>query len=542
MKKLLSLVLALAVLLGLAACSSGGAIRYDLSAPITNLDPQFTTDPSARLVISQVFEGLFRLGPEGEVLPALAQEYTVSQDGLTYTFHLRQDAQWSGNGVRVSSGGWEAGEPVTAHDFVFALRRMFDPTAPSPFAGEFRRVANAQRILAGELDPQSLGVAALDDNTLQIRLDQPDSLLLQRLAASYAMPCCQAFFRSTTARYGLALENLIFNGPFYLRSWTESLLSLRQNSVYTSPDPPQAFGVDFYIAQGDAGERFLAGRTDAAQLGFSAAQAAQQAGVSVTSFEGTTWVLLLNHRWNLGSQEEPLYPFTEADIRLAIAHTVDRSQFSPVLPANLRPAATLVPPAVFYLGWPYRTLAGDRSPVVTSWELAKRYQVTGLEDLGLERLPTLTLLVPEEWNLPQAAGYLQQGITQALSVYCGLEVVDRQELEDRVAAGDYQLAVYPLSGDYPSPQAFFSYFLSGGGSNYQGCADPEFDALVDEAYAYSGRELLAAWQRAEEYLLAQGLAIPLCFETSYYAAAQGVGGIQFSPFLSAFSFRDGRKE
>ncbi len=541
MKKCFSLLLALWMALGLAACSSSSAIRYDIPSPISNLDPQFATDDAARMVISQVFEGLFRQLPSGEVEPALAESYILSEDGLTYTFRLRQDAQWSGNGVRVSSGGWEEGTPVTAHDFVFALRRMFDPAARSPFAAEFSRIQNAQRILDGELDYQSLGVQALDDYTLQIRLDRPDNLLPQRLAASYAMPCNEAFFRSTTARYGLALENLIFNGPFYLRSWTESQLSLRQNSVYASPDPAEGFGVNFYVAQGDPEQRFLSGDTDAAQVSFSGANTAQSQGAAISSFEDTVWVLLLNNQWNLGTEEEPLYPFGEGDIRRAISHTVDRSLFSGQLAANLRPASTLVPSAIFFLGWPYRTLAGEESPIVTSSELAKRYQVTGLENLGLERLPTLTLLVPDTGNLPQVAGYLQQGITQSLSVYCGLEVVPQEELDSRVASGRFQLAVYPLTADYASPEAFLGAFTSGSGANFQGYADPTFDALLEEASGLSGRELLATYQQAEERLLSEGGAIPLFFETSYYAAAQGVSGLQFSPFLSGFSFRDAVK-
>ena len=105
MKKCFSLLLALWMALGLAACSSSSAIRYDIPSPISNLDPQFATDDAARMVISQVFEGLFRQLPSGEVEPALAESYILSEDGLTYTFRLRQDAQWSGNGVRRLGGG-----------------------------------------------------------------------------------------------------------------------------------------------------------------------------------------------------------------------------------------------------------------------------------------------------------------------------------------------------------------------------------------------------------------------------------------------------
>ena len=543
MKKCFSLLLALWMALGLAACSSSSAIRYDIPSPISNLDPQFATDDAARMVISQVFEGLFRQLPSGEVEPALAESYILSEDGLTYTFRLRQDAQWSGNGVRVSSGGWEEGTPVTAHDFVFALRRMFDPAARSPFAAEFSRIQNAQRILDGEVDYQSLGVQALDDYTLQIRLDRPDNLLPQRLAASYAMPCNEEFFLSTKGRYGLDADMLLYNGPFYIRKWShDEYVSMRRNPEYVSEKETIAGGIAFYIQEDGLDlDRLLDGEIDAMPVTADELDTVAEQGLSYDSFEDTVWVLLLNNQWNLGTEEEPLYPFGEGDIRRAISHTVDRSLFSGQLAANLRPASTLVPSAIFFLGWPYRTLAGEESPIVTSSELAKRYQVTGLENLGLERLPTLTLLVPDTGNLPQVAGYLQQGITQSLSVYCGLEVVPQEELDSRVASGRFQLAVYPLTADYASPEAFLGAFTSGSGANFQGYADPTFDALLEEASGLSGRELLATYQQAEERLLSEGGAIPLFFETSYYAAAQGVSGLQFSPFLSGFSFRDAVK-
>ena len=541
MKRLFCLLAALGLLLTLGGCGGAGPVlRYDLPGGVANLDPQFATGAAERMVISNTFEGLFRQLSTGEVVPCLAESYEVSEDGLRYTFHLRRDAAWSGNGVKARDGGWAGGTPVTAHDFAFALRRMFDPAAPSPFAVEFSALQNATAVLEGGLPASLLGIFVPDDYTLQLRLDRPDNLLPERLAASYSMPCNEAFFRSTMARYGLDLQSLLFNGPFYLRSWTESTLALRQNEYCATPAAPA--GVNLALTGEDPGARFLAGASDAARVSFSDLAAVREAGGEVTSFEDTVWVLLINNRLDLGTEEEPLLLFGNENLRLAVAHAVDRDLFKERLPANLRAASTLVPPAAPFLGWPFRTLAGEDSPIVSSPELAKRYLANGLEDAGLSGMPSLRLLVCEDYGQPELAGYLQQGITRSLSTYCGLEVLPRDQLLQRVRAGDFMLAVVPLTADYASPEAVLSAFRSDAPANFSGYRDPEFDALLDAASTLTGGELLTAFERAESMLLERGAVVPLYFETSYYASAEGVSGVAFSPFLSGVDFRDATKE
>ena len=210
-----ALILSLLLLLGGCGSSAGEIIRYDVPTGVSLLDPQFATDTTARMIISNTFEGLYRQRPDGEVVPRLAESSEVSDDGLVWTFRLRRDAVWNASSSR--SAFHEA--PVTAHDFAFALSRMFDPAAFSPFAGEFSSVKNASLILSGAAPQSSLGVRALDDYTLEITLVRQDSRLPELLSASYAMPCSREFFESTRARYGFDIGSLLCNGPFYLYNW-----------------------------------------------------------------------------------------------------------------------------------------------------------------------------------------------------------------------------------------------------------------------------------------------------------------------------------
>lgn len=527
-------ILFLVLLLGGCGSSAGEVISYDIPSGVTLLDPQFATDTTARMIVSNTFEGLFRQQPDGQVVPRLAERYEVSGDGLVWTFHLRKDAKWTA----ASSRSQFHEIPVTAHDFSFALTRMFDPAAFSPFAGEFSSVKNASVILGGAAPQSSLGVRALDDYTLEITLVRPDSRLPELLAASYAMPCNREFFESTRARYGFDVKSLLCNGPFSLYIWNnDRVISLRRNKLYFPDEPVVARGVDLYTpGAADGAEpatRFLAGETDACKVSYADLPSVADAGGLIASFEDTVWVILLNER---------KAPFGNANIRQAIAYSVNRSLFGDQLPGNLRAAETLVPPAILWQGDSFRARVGEKGPLFSSPDLAKRCYVAGLEDLGLSSLPLGELLVCDEGNQRALSGYVQQGLQRSLGLFAGLSVLPRGEVLARVQAGDFDAAIVPLSAAYSSPEALLSLFRSDSGQNWAGYSNPAFDALLDSASSLSGDALFDVYREAEVLLLEEGAVVPLYFETSYYASGKGVTGIGFSPFLAGLSFQYANKQ
>ena len=156
----------------------------------------------------------------------------VSPDGLVYTFQIRQDSVWTGSASPSENASWAQNDPVTAHDFEFALKRLFDPTAFSPFASDFSIIQGASQILAGQAGQEALGVRALDDYTLEITLEHPDSRLPNLLASTAAMPCQQAFFLDTKGQYGFSVRYLRTNGPFRLSLWDNTVIAIRRNTSY----------------------------------------------------------------------------------------------------------------------------------------------------------------------------------------------------------------------------------------------------------------------------------------------------------------------
>lgn len=546
MKKTLAILLALILLL--SACGSGDGsgqiIRYDIPVGVSNLDPQFAVDATARMIISNTFEGLFRQLPSGEVVPCLAKSYETSPDGLTYTFYLREDAKWS-----KIKGVWEEDTPVTAHDFVFAIRRLFDATASSPYASDFLCIKNASAVLSGALKATALGVSAPEDYTLQIQLDTPNRLLPELLASTSAMPCNEEFFLSTKARYGMDLKSLLFNGPFYIKSWGETdYITLRQNTNYSSQDPVIAGGVNFYInregaksssssaqegdAWADTPTRFLQGKVDASKIDYENLSQITDQGGDYDAFDDTVWVIVFNGEMEYLANEE---------VRKALTYSVDRSLFSGYVPGNMMTAQVLVPPAVSAMGGNYRQYAGLISPVIYSPEIAKRYLVSAMEDLGISQLPFNDLLVCDENNLPLLAGFVQQNWQRYLSLYTGLTVLPREEVLERVALGEFQAALIPLSASYASPSSVLSYFKTGSVLNQFSYSNEEVDRLLEKTASSDGQTAFEIYKQAEDAVLLDGAAIPLFFETTYYAMAPQVSGVEFSPFLPGVYFKYAKK-
>lgn len=189
------------------------------------LDPQKTESVSASNIIRDLYEGLTAVGENGEIIPAAAQSWTRSEDGLTYTFTLRSD------------GFWSNGDPVVAEDFVAGMRRSVNPATGAPAAGMLDIVENAQAVLDGQMPVEKLGVRARDPHTVEIRLHSPAPFLPGLLTH----PIGFAIHRPSLAQYGNDFTKpgrLVSNGAYQLQEWlVQSHITLVRNPHYRTRAP-----------------------------------------------------------------------------------------------------------------------------------------------------------------------------------------------------------------------------------------------------------------------------------------------------------------
>ena len=187
------------------ALSEDQTFTYRLLDQFPTLDPQLNQETSGFHIIRDLFEGLLAQDAQGNLVPGVATHYAASGDNTTYTFTLREDAKWSN------------GDPVTAHDFVYAWRRAVDPATASPYGWylELTEMVNAKAILAGEKDPAELGVRALDDHTLEVKLNTPLPYFPAMTTYATLFPA----HRATIEAHGddwTAPGNMVSNGAYVL--------------------------------------------------------------------------------------------------------------------------------------------------------------------------------------------------------------------------------------------------------------------------------------------------------------------------------------
>ncbi len=266
-KAILAIALASAMVIGLAGCGNnnatsgstpanagntganagnGGAGSSDmnvmLETPVESLDPQEATDGTSFEVIANFTDGLMQMDADGKAVNALCDHYELSDDGLTYTFYIREDANWSN------------GTPVTSADFVFAWQRAVDPAVASEYSymmSDIGQIKNAEEIIAGTKDKSELGVTAVDDKTLKVELNVPVSYFLSLLYFPTYYPVNEEFFNSCGDTFATSPETVLSNGAFILDAYEPAATAfhLTKNPNYYDADRVKLSGLNYQVIQ-----------------------------------------------------------------------------------------------------------------------------------------------------------------------------------------------------------------------------------------------------------------------------------------------------
>jgi oligopeptide transport system substrate-binding protein len=201
-----------------------GEIRIPITEP-PQMDPGITSDSVSIDVIMHIFEALVSQDANGNIQPAVAQSWDLSDDGLTYTFHLRQGPVWSD------------GKPVTAQDFEWAWKRNIDPKTASDYATSLYPVKNGEAINNGKMDPSQLGVKAIDDQTLVVTLEKPAAYFLT-LASTWTLMPLRADVVTQWGDKWVEADHIVTNGPYLMKEWThDQQIVLEANPNYWGPKP-----------------------------------------------------------------------------------------------------------------------------------------------------------------------------------------------------------------------------------------------------------------------------------------------------------------
>ena len=482
----------------LTGCGSQINFTWTVDRVPQNLDPQLAAESPELIAVANLYSGLTRLDEAGQPQLDCASAYTVSPDGLTYTFTLKEGLGYA------RSGGQDGGYALTAHDFVFAFRRIFRAETASPYTSTFALLQNSQAVLAGEAPESALGVSAPSDTTFVLQLSTPDPELLQKLALPGAMPCNEAFFDSTQGAYGLNRSATLTNGPFYLYNWNTNGLFLRRaaqgdrvtslrlvlNSTAAATSSPGSGSGSGAVSQPLTGaELVLAGKATAAL-----SDSTEAGSLASLPYTATTWALAFNCENELLAQPQ---------LRAALAASARAA--APDLPAEFAVADGLVPPAVTAQGEPYRQAAGSALPAYGDPAALCR---EGLAAAGANRFSGITVLLPQGQPYRSLAGALNQQWQNSWAP--GRPISPWRSLLPFSPSSDSALEVLEQVG--------LSHWNS-----------PDFEAALAALRAGGGNSpaLLA---QAERLALGEAAVVPLWYHSQALLVQPGVRGLVFRPF------------
>ncbi len=497
------------------------AFSYSLTAEPKNLDPQVATDNNSLLVIKNTFEGLMRIGPNGELINGVATEWTANSNNTEYIFKLRKDALWSD------------GTPVTAYDFQFAWQRCVDPATHSTTASSLFCIKNARAINEGHLDPSELGVTLIDAYTLKVTLEYSFAQFPLQTTMPQYMPCNQNFFAGTNGHYALDDVYLISNGPFTFneRSWSHgNYVRLIRNEYYSGENKvaPRILYLGIRKSTIDYYELITEGTVEAAAIESKNISKLENADLKITTYTDKTWGLVFN------TEKTGL---TNDTVRRSIVSCIDVADYELMVPQNVTVAYDIIPPATTINGQLYRELAGSGFKLSSNKEYAPDLLTIGLNELGRKSLPSITIICPDDEKTVIMMQELLSIWQQHLKIYFNLEPLDIETLENRVDIGDFQIALYALEPSKDGPLNCLNLFKSTTYYNPARLKDTAYDLLLESASASTTTEdMLTPLVAAERYLNEKAIFYPMYYETRYYATLPGVSGIYFSPFDGTADF------
>lgn len=506
---------------GSSTSTGAGDITVAIDADLNTMDYHIATDGNSFIMQSLCMSGLTELDASGTAIPELAESWDVSEDGLTYTFHLA-DAKWSN------------GDPVTASDFVYGWQRLCNPDTASEYAFilDTIHVKNAAAINAGEMDVSELGVKAVDDKTFEVTLTLPCDFLLGLMAFPSFFPLQQAFYEAEGDQFALSTDDLLYCGPYTMTEFTSgSQYSFTKNADYFKADE-QANAVDtitFKYLQDTQSAMldYQSGNLDVVKLAGEQVDQYKDTEGFTNRLTGYLWYLSVN--FNTDS-----YPtnsdFDNVNLRKAMTLCIDRDTICENVLKDGSIAAEGIIPKQFSTspdGKDFRDVNG--ALVSYDADEAQKYYDKAVEELGHD--VSFELLFEDSEASKAVAEYLQSNF-EALGMTVSLVSKPKKTRLDLMNEHNYQVALTRWGPDYADPQTYMDLFLAGSNNNAGTYSNADYDALVKKAD--TGEDATDSATRYQDYLDAEKILVSE--DPGVIPVYQNGGAMMINPAVSGIEF------
>ena len=520
---------------GTAASGSSSDLNLMLETPVESLDPQQATDGTSFEVIADYTDGLMQMDEDGKSVNALAESVDESDDGLTYTFHLK-DAKWSN------------GDAVTAGDFVFGWQRAVDPSVASEYAymlSDIGQVKNAAEIIAGTKDKSELGVTAVDDKTFKVELVAPVSYFASLMYFPTFYPVDEKFFETCPDTYGTSPETTLSNGAFILDSYEPAATSfhLTKNPDYYDADRIKLSGLNYQVIQDSqqALMSYQAGTLDTTLV--NGDQVDQVKDDPAFKAVGAGYL------WYVSPNIKSVPELANLNIRMALNMAMDRDSItSGILKDGSTPTYTAVPPE-FAAGPDGSDFSADqkRYADVCAFDASKAadYWAKGLKELGKDSI-TLEMKVDADDAPQKVAQVLKEEWEKTLpGLTVNLTVEPKKQRVQDMQDGNFQLGLTRWGPDYADPMTYLGMWVTDNSNNYGMWSDKDFDSIIAECTTGDlSSDPAGRWDKlheAEKIVMDQAVIFPLYTQCNSEMISPKVTGIEFHPVALNRVFKDAVK-
>ena len=490
------------------AVDAGIVLQRGTPTEPESLDLHKARSTQALEVLRDIGEGLVAYSPTGELVPAAAERWDVSEDGLTYTFYLRPNLRWSN------------GDAVVAEHFAFALRRLVAPDTGAFYANLIDALVNAPEIVAGDLEPETLGIEAKDERTLLVQLTRPTPYIIGLFTHPSTFPLHPASLEEHGDRFARP-GNLLSNGAFVLDAWVPaSVIALRQNDYYWDNANTALDGVNYHIVVQESAElnRYRAGELHVTSTvpAENFAELKKQFG---SELRIAPYLGLYYYGFNLTKP-----PFKDnVALRQALSMAVDRETLAKkIIGRGEAPAYSWVPPGVQNYEptvFSFAALSSDERIKV-----ARRLY----KEAGYSQEKPLRFEV--RYNTSdmhrKVAVALQSMWKEVLGAEATLVNEEYQVLLANMRNADVtQVFRAAWIGDYVDAHSFLSVLRAGSAANMPRYANEDYESLMQRAAGQTDLSRRALYlEEAERVMLADHPIIPLYFYVSKHLISPEVRG------------------
>lgn len=534
MKKFFMTALLLVTMMfaGCGGSDSAGDDKFSvmLGSNVVSLDSAQATDSVSFEVIADCIDGLMQLDAKGKAIPALAESYDVSEDGKTYTFHLR-DAQWAN------------GDDVTAEDFVFAWRRHCQKAEEYAFimGNTVACVKNADAVIKGA-DPATLGVSAPDDKTFVVELDAPVPFFLSLMAFPTFYPINEKFYNTVAeGSYGTSPETFLSNGAFVLTSYIPGTanIQLKKNADYwnASDVALDAFQYQVVSSSDNALTSFKNGTLNVVSLTGSQAEHVRQDAELSKNLQSFTSGYLYYLSFNQDPKNHHAGALANANLRRAISTAIDReSLVNNFVMSGAKATYTAVPVEFAPNANTGKFFAEDQKQfadyVGFNVDKARQLLETAKTELGKESFELQLIYSNDGDTASKVVQAVKSQVEENLpGVTLNLQPMPKAEYLSYLTSNSYDLALADWAPDYNDPMTFFTLWTTDGCEIAEHWSNADYDKIIaDCSTGELAADYDARWNAmydAEEILLRNAVIAPLYTDANTVLISPNVTGIEF---------------